>query len=349
MTGRDYTSSNLDSEGTDPTGSVMSIFDADLMGLMGLTQLFEKINNEMEQFISSIKGKPIELYNAALHLLNAGGKRLRSILLLASCKAVGGNPEQAMSFAIATELVQTASLIHDDILDDDSFRRGVESVHKKFGLRFAILAADLLIALALRLLGNNATPELVTHLGDGGIRMCEGQATDILLSPDNPETLNKASYLSLIERKTVSFWKEAARMGAVVGKGTEVQLKALIEYAEKIGYAFQIRDDILDVEGTFEETGKSVLADLRLKRHNFAMITALESCTEEKKQECLVALSQGNLDCAVDLIRETNAVQNATNFALKYVGQAKMIVQNQGFENVQQLENLADFVVKRTR
>ncbi len=305
------------------------------------------INRDIERHLLANTGEPTLLYEAAYHLVRAGGKRLRSLLILLSCEAVGGKLDEALPIAVAAELIQTASLIRDDIIDRDDFRRGVETVHKKYGNDLAMLAADLLVAQAVLLVGKHGTAELLQHVGSAGVEMCEGEAFDLLTEKKADEDLSTEMYISTVRRKTVAFIEASTRMGTLVGKGTKQQQDALAQYAESLGIAFQIRDDILDVTSCKEVTGKSVRSDLRWMRSNYPLTVALESCSNEDRIECLEALSKGLIENSLGLISRTGAVELATRKAECYVQAAKMSVRGQGFPNERLLMELADSVLKR--
>ncbi|MHA1909270.1 MAG: polyprenyl synthetase family protein [Candidatus Thorarchaeota archaeon] len=305
------------------------------------------INIEIEKFLGTGKGEPQVLYETAAYLLRAGGKRLRSLLVVLSCEAVGGNPNKAIPFAIATEFAQTASLIHDDVIDEDPLRRGVQSTHEKFGQKMAILAGDLLIAQAIRMIGKHATPEILLEVAEGGISMCEGEAADMLMQAENPEEMTKDRYLNMIEKKTVSFIRTATNMGATVGGGTPSQCNALKEYGENLGYAFQIRDDILNVISSKEITGKSVHSDLLSQKCSYALVHALDACSENERQKCLELLSKGDTSYALQLIHQTNAIPHAIELARHYVSKAKNYLLGHSFVNESLLKTIADFVLQR--
>jgi len=305
------------------------------------------INNEIEKFLGKEAGEPKILYETAAYLLRAGGKRLRSLLVVLSCEAVGGNARKALPYAIATEFAQTASLIHDDVIDEDHLRRGVQSTHEKYGQKMAILAGDLLIAQAIRMIGKHATPEILIDVANGGIRMCEGEAVDMLMQADNPELMNKESYLNMIEKKTVSFLRSATNMGASVGGGTKAQCDALKKFGENLGFAFQIRDDILNIISSEEITGKSVHSDLLSQRCSYALVHALEVCTDSERLGCLELLSQGKTSYALELIHKTNAIPHAIELAREYVSKAKRTLNGHNFANEAVLIMIADFVLQR--
>ncbi|MFX1262765.1 MAG: polyprenyl synthetase family protein [Promethearchaeota archaeon] len=305
------------------------------------------IDQEMKKFLDKYRGEPSVLYDAAHHLLLAGGKRLRSLITLLSCEAVGGEVKKVLPFALAMELLQTASLVHDDIIDEDLVRRGVETTHQKFGAKIAVLAGDLLIAQAVEIIGEQATPELLIHLGRGGIRMTEGEALDFLLCEDSPDSFNRQRYLKVIEHKTATFMREAARVGALVGGASNEQKTALTKYGEMLGFSFQIRDDILDVIASLQVAGKTVQSDIKGRRCNYPLVHALEVSSEAERQEGIEALKEGNLAPVLQLIDETEAVHHATELAKTYVERAKSALEAVDLKNDRLLNKVADFVLER--
>ncbi len=305
------------------------------------------INQEMKRFLDKYRGEPSVLYDAAHHLLLAGGKRLRSLITLLSCEAVGGDVQKVLPFALAMELLQTASLVHDDIIDEDLVRRGVEATHHKFGAKIAVLAGDLLIAQAVEIIGEQATPELLVHLGRGGIRMTEGEALDFLMCEDSPDSFNRQRYLKVIEQKTATFMREAARVGAIVGGASEEQKQALTKYGEMLGFGFQIRDDILDVVASLQVAGKTVQSDLKGRRCNYPLVHALEVSSESERQTGINALKEGNLAPVLKLIDETKAVHHATELAKTYVERAKSALETVDLRNDNLLNLVAEFVLER--
>jgi geranylgeranyl pyrophosphate synthase len=211
----------------------------------------------------------------------------------------------------------------------------------------AILAGDLLVALAVKMIGNHATPEILTEVADGGIRMCEGEAADMLMRADNPEVMTKQSYLDMIEKKTVSFIRTATSMGASVGDGSEEQIKALGCYGENLGYAFQIRDDVLNIISSKDIAGKSVHSDLLSQRCSYPLVHALEACTNEERIVCLAELSKGDTEYALNLIQRTDAIKEAIQLSTDYVEKAKEALEGHSFLNKDVLKMIADFVLQR--
>lgn len=305
------------------------------------------INQAVLNYLETAKGNPEILYEAAHHLIVAGGKRLRSLVTLICCEAVGGTLEKVLPITVAAELLQTASLIHDDIIDKDDLRRGVQTVHMKYGHDIAILAGDFLIAQALRIIGEYGSPELISNMGSSGIRMCEGEVADLFINPENVESFTKEEYLKMVERKTVAFLEEAARTGAIIGEANPVQRKALSQYGAMLGFAFQLRDDILDIKATQQTIQKSTFSDLRLKRGNYPLIHALENSTHEERKECMSALDNADWNQVLRLITKTDAIKHTMQLAQDYAEKAKRALRGHDFQNQDLLEKLADFALLR--
>ena len=332
-----------DSETSEVTPKVSDILDSKELGLR-----IDRINEAIRKQLLEEDGEPPILYETTRHLILAGGKRIRSLLLILCAEAVGGDIEEALPYAVATEFIQTASLIHDDIIDEDKLRRGVETTHEKFGRKMAIIAGDLLVAKAIKMVGEQSTPDLLTYVASGAITMCEGEAADLLMSTNGRrEVYTKKHYLDVVRMKTVAFMTSAAKVGATIGKANQQQTDAIIEYAENLGYAFQIRDDILDVIATQNGTGKSVLSDLKGSRCNFLLAHALEESSEEKRDRCIKLLDNGELYYALQLIDETHAVEYGTRITKQYIETAKDAIRNLDFKNEENLKHLADFVIQR--
>ncbi|MFX1606397.1 MAG: polyprenyl synthetase family protein, partial [Promethearchaeota archaeon] len=305
------------------------------------------INEEIKRCLLDEDGEPALLYETTRHLILAGGKRLRSLLLILCCEAVGGTVVNALPFAVATEFVQTASLIHDDVVDEDKVRRGVETTHKKYGRKMAIIAGDLLVALAIKLIGERSTPELLTYVAAGGIRMCEGEAADLLLSKNKVQSYTTDAALDIIRMKTVSFMTSAAKVGAMLGNANENQLEALIKYSEMLGYSFQIRDDILDIVATQNGTGKTVQSDLHGSHSNYVLAHAIENSSPKQKEEFVQKLNGGEIEFALERISECKSVEYSTAIAEEYMLKAKAAIRGFDFVNEELLLLLADFALNR--
>lgn len=336
-----------------PTSADTVPSDSNLVSVKDLAEIDEIqkrltfIDNEVRRVFDESRGEPKAIYDTAAHLLNAGGKRVRSLLMLLACEAVGGKASDMLPYAVATEFMQTASLIHDDFIDDDDMRRGVESTHRKFGNRMAILAGDLLIGMAVKLVGEQATPDLLTMVATSGIRMVEGEAADLLTLANPKYVVTKKEYFDIVGRKTAAFMQSVARVGAILGDATPEQEGNLGEYGEMLGLAFQIRDDILDVTSNRKRIGKSVLSDLKGNKPNYVLVHTLEECPDEVTDSCLEALESGELRRALKVIKKVGAVEYSQSVARDYAERAIKAILGKGFGNEDHLVALASFAVER--
>jgi len=238
-------------------------------------------------------GDPTDLYAATRHILPAGGKRLRpAVTLLVGEAVVGADPATAsydafpttdgeqidlMAAATAIEVIQSFTLIHDDIMDDDAMRRGVEAVHEAFDTELAILAGDTLYAKAFELLASTgARPDRVVAavelLAGTCVEICEGQAMDIAF--ESRPQVSTDEYLLMVERKTAVLYATAAAVGAILVGADEEIVDAVYEYGLESGKAFQIQDDVLDLTTPSAVLGKRRGSDLIERKETLITVHA---------------------------------------------------------------------------
>jgi len=240
--------------------------------------------------VAETDGAASRLFEAMRYSLMAGGKRLRPILALAACEAVGGRLESALGFACAIEMIHTYSLVHDDLpcMDDDDLRRGRPTNHKVYGEAIATLAGDGLLTDAFKVVARSAAAaavepslivETIAELADaaGSAGMVGGQVID-LLGEGRP--LSRAELEHLHGRKTGALFVAAVCGGARMGGGTEAQIEALREYARALGLAFQVVDDLLDVEESAERMGKRTHKDEARGKATYPSIVGVERSRE---------------------------------------------------------------------
>lgn len=238
------------------------------------------------------------LFESMRYSLLAGGKRLRPILTLAFCDLCGGDTEAALPFAAAVEMVQTYSLIHDDLpcMDNDDFRRGKPTNHRIYGEANALLAGDALLTAAF---GEIASAKLPTERIVEAVRvlsLCAGElgmvGGQILDMASEERELTEEEVLAIQSRKTGALISAACQLGVVAAGGTKSEQKAASDYADALGLAFQIRDDVLDVVGDAGILGKATGMDEA--KNTFVRLYGVETCNEmvrEKTGEALSALS----------------------------------------------------------
>jgi len=230
-------------------------------------------------------GEQTRLAEAMRYSLLAGGKRLRPMLVLASCEAVGGKIAAAMDLACAVEMIHTYSLIHDDLpcMDDDDFRRGRPTNHKVYGEAVATLAGDALLTDAFKVLARatgagvpapvvlETIAELASAAGYAG--MVGGQVID-LLGEGKPKTLEELEEIH--GKKTGALFLASVRGGARMGGASRAQIESLDAYARALGLAFQVVDDLLDVQGTPEQMGKRTQKDSERGKATYPAILGIE-------------------------------------------------------------------------
>lgn len=242
------------------------------------------------------------IYDAMQYSLMAGGKRIRPVLTLETCRMCGGDVERALPFACAVEMIHTYSLIHDDLpcMDDDDLRRGKPTNHKVYGEATAVLAGDALLTAAFEMMAEHRdglSAEQVLEAVDclshaaGAAGMVGGQILDM----EGEERTLSVPELELTQSlKTGALISAAAEMGCILAGGTPQQRAAVREYAQCIGRAFQVRDDMLDVTSTDEMLGKPIGSDAENGKTTFVTALGLEGCAalvEQLTQQAVDALN----------------------------------------------------------
>ena len=257
----------------------------------------EIIDKHLLDFIPNIDNKSISLYEAMKYSLTAGGKRLRPVLLLAACEFAGGDIKEAIPYACAIEYIHTYSLIHDDLpaMDNDDLRRGQPTNHKVYGEALAILAGDGLLTTAFEAINKdmmlyfdepekmrkriNASFEIAKGAGCKG--MVAGQVSDIE-AETNDCSNEMLEYIHI--NKTGALIKSAIKAGLYLGNPTREMLSQLDIYAENLGLAYQIADDILDVIGNPDELGNATGSDKKKNKTTYTSINGLEAAQERLQQ-----------------------------------------------------------------
>lgn len=245
------------------------------------------INDNLNKHLQ--KGYPEIIYDAMSYSVNAGGKRFRPILLLATYEAITGNISPAIDFACALEFIHTYSLIHDDLpsMDDDDYRRGLPTCHKKFGEAIAILAGDALLNLSFEIMINklkeNFEPKYLKAMDliakSAGVQgMIGGQAKDII---SENKKLTQDELLFIHENKTGKLIQSAMMSGAIIAGCDEKIIKQIEEISYLLGIAFQIQDDILDITGDIKTLGKPTFSDEKNNKTTYVTLFGLEKSKEE--------------------------------------------------------------------
>jgi len=329
-----------------------------MLKLRPLLRYRKMVEEEIRRLIPE-ETKDLRVYMPIHHMLEAGGKYVRPILLLLSCEAVGGDPKAIAGGAAGIELGHVASLIHDDIIDGAHLRRNVMSVQEKFGVHDAVLSGDLLVFnafLSLALLSERSIPaerivRALRVISEAGINLCVGQELEANYSALLDTT--KEEYIDVIAKKTGAFTKAITESGAILGGGTDEQVQAMSDYGLNLGIAFQIKDDLLSATKTDEEIMKSSGTDIVQRTMTLPVILAYERCREEDRAIIeKVFSSSRNTDSDIELfnsvLRKTGAIEESEKVAWEYVKKAKepLKILPKSTSKKMLLE-LADFAVER--
>jgi geranylgeranyl diphosphate synthase type II len=273
------------------------------------------VDKALESLVPPATTFPPKVFEAMRYSLFAGGKRVRPIFALASAEALGAKTAGLLPIAGALELIHTYSLIHDDLpaMDDDDLRRGRPTCHKVYGEAIAILAGDGLLNRAFEVLSDLRRLKTVTavrliaitreiSLASGVFGMVGGQVVD-MESEGKDVDLPTLEYIHT--HKTGALIRASVRTGAIYAKASEKRLKALTRYGERVGLAFQIADDILDIVGSREETGKDVGSDMKKGKKTFPSFYGLEESRKRAKEVADQALDAlKDFDRKADPLRE---------------------------------------------
>lgn len=233
----------------------------------------------MDAYLRSLvkQQHPKELTDGCRYVLSAGGKRVRPTLLLLSCEAVGGNVRRALNASAAIELMHNFTLVHDDIMDNATSRRGRATVHTRWNVNNALLVGDVLLGLAYKQMLRTSSANLhhiLEIFTKGFLDVCEGQALDLEFEHRNDVTLE--NYFEMIEKKTGTLISTSTELGALVGNGTAKQVTALRKFGHHLGRAFQLQDDLLDVVAEEEKLGKRIGGDIIEGKKTFLLLKSLQ-------------------------------------------------------------------------
>lgn len=289
-----------------------------------LNEYIEIINSYLDTAVGECDFGEDIVHNAMKYSLGIGGKRIRPVLVLEFCRLCGGDVFKALPFAAAIEMIHTYSLIHDDLpcMDDDDMRRGMPSCHKKFGEEYALLAGDGLLTRAFGLIAESETAkespavaieaikELSYLAGSNG--MIGGQVVDLR---NEGKSCSIDVLRTMDSLKTGALIKCSALLGVIAAKGTSEEAAAAVAYAENLGHAFQIVDDILDVVGDEKELGKPIGSDADSNKSTYVSILGIEESKRLASELTNKAIdSLGIFGSDADFLRElANSLINRKN------------------------------------
>ena len=299
--------------------------------------------------------EPRKLYDATAHIPLAGGKRLRPVMALITCEMVGGDSEKAVPFATALETIHNFTLVHDDVMDDDDLRHGVDACHTIYGLSTAILAGDTLFAYAFEMITDcdiedGIKADLVKNVAYVVRKIAEGQQMDINFEEE--ETVDAKEYLEMIRLKTSILFGAAAYGGAKIGGTSEKEARKLEEMATNVGLGFQIWDDYLDATASEEILGKPSGSDIRQGKRTLLVIEALNRAEESDRKRLIDILDSKNTDKeikeAVNIMNRSGALEECHKQANKYLEDARKTLSSYPQSEARELfEELLEYMVTR--
>jgi len=260
------------------------------------------VEDRLEEVVGRVE--PRELSEQLAHTALSGGKRVRPTVAMLACEAAGGDAENAVDFGVGIELVHDASLVVDDIIDRSDVRRGTESAWAEYGYGPAIIASDGMLGEAFELFSSD--PRAMEVVSESMIELGMGEASELVSMPSN-----QSEYMGLAQRKTGALFRAAAELGAIAADADPETVDAFGEYAERVGIAFQIRDDVLDATADPDELGKPTGQDEEIGRPSIVQVTDLSAeeaneLAHEQSDAALAALDRVDASdsAALDYLRD---------------------------------------------
>jgi octaprenyl-diphosphate synthase len=243
------------------------------------------------------------------YIISAGGKRLRPALLLLTCSALGFAGPERFSLAAVVEFIHTATLLHDDVVDESTLRRGRATANETFGNPASVLVGDFLYSRAFQMMVDQGDMRVMAILSEATNVIAEGEVLQLMNMHD--ASLDEDGYLRVIRSKTAKLFEASARLGAVLARSSPELELACADYGQALGTAFQVIDDVLDYAGDASEMGKNLGDDLREGKATLPLIIAMQRGTAAQSSVVRSAIENGSVDALSDVIaivRETGAL-----------------------------------------
>jgi octaprenyl-diphosphate synthase len=304
-----------------------------------------------DQFIISKLESNIPLIKQVIeYVLNCGGKRIRPLILLLSAHALGHPGQKHIDLAAVIELIHTATLLHDDVVDSSTLRRGHQTAHTIWGNNASVLVGDFLYSRAFQIVVDFNHAKILDIFAKATHYIAEGEILQ-LVNCNNPDTTEEF-YFDIIMRKTAKLFEVAALLGATVASESEQDIAALGAYGSHLGLAYQLIDDALDYSPSTKEMGKNVGQDISEGKTTLPLIYAMQKSQPNELALLRKAIKTGsskNIDNILAIIESTNAIKYTADTAKHHASLAKQALAPIAHSPYRQaLEDLSDFVVERT-
>ena len=265
------------------------------------------------------------------HLMNAGGKRLRPLLTIASAAMCGYEGEHHINLAAAVEFIHTATLLHDDVVDESGQRRGRATANLLWDNKSSILVGDYLFSRAFQLMVETKSLRVLDILANASATIAEGEVLQLTAAQDISTT--EDTYLKVIRGKTAALFSAATEVGGVIGDAPQPNVEALYRFGDALGIAFQIVDDLLDVIGDSGKTGKNIGDDFRERKLTLPFIKAIRKATGEERQFWIRTIEKGDrkdgdFEYALSLLHNHGAIEATRKDALDWAQKAQDALSN---------------------
>ncbi len=265
---------------------------------------------EVDRVIAQRLDSDVPLVGEVSHyIISAGVKRLRPVLLLLSCGALGYTGDQRHHLPAVVEFIHTATLLHDDVVDESTLRRGRPTANENFGNPASVLVGDFLYSRAFQMMVDAGSMRVMQTLADATNVIAEGEVLQLMNMHD--ASLDEAGYLRVIRSKTAKLFEASARLGAILAHSPSGIETACADYGQALGTAFQVIDDVLDYDGNSAEMGKNLGDDLREGKATLPLILAMQRGNAEQGRTVREAIETGNVDRLSDIVaivRDTGAL-----------------------------------------
>jgi octaprenyl-diphosphate synthase len=253
----------------------------------------------------------------AQYIISAGGKRLRPVILLLTSGALGYHEAHKYSTAAVVEFIHTATLLHDDVVDESTLRRGRPTANQNFGNPASVLVGDFLYSRAFQMMVQAGNMRVMQVLADATNIISEGEVQQLMNMHD--ASLDEEAYLQVIRSKTAILFEASSRLAAILANASPDIEAACAEYGQALGTAFQVIDDVLDYEGNAAEMGKNLGDDLREGKATLPLILAMQRGTSEQRELVQKAIETGSVDQlsrVIAIVRETGALEGSRKAAM---------------------------------
>jgi len=324
--------------------AIMEFTDVQALAAPGMARVNALIRSRLASDVVLIN-------QIAEHIIGGGGKRLRPMLVLLAAQAAGYRGTNEALLAAIVEFIHTATLLHDDVVDESDLRRGRKTANALWGNAASVLVGDFLYSRSFQLMVEADNMRVMRILADTTNRIAEGEVLQ-LLNVHNPD-VDEAAYLRVIERKTAVLFSAATQLGALLAGVPEAQERAFADYGMNLGFAFQIADDVLDYVSDAGTLGKNIGDDLAEGKATLPLIYAIERAPAEQAASLRRAIETGGLDSLdniVAAIRDTGSIERARARAAGYAEAAKVALGNVVASPARDaLMVLADYSLRRDR